>query len=381
MAKQIVLRAEDLDGVLTASDQAQIDEMSSLYAECLALYPQFESGTEAARDRARESIIDLYNSMGKRMQEIVAEHPNFHVYAFQQPKENHGEVSRLIAKLRDIRTPQQEFIYYTQRAYEMLFRLGYHGGGTGPAGAAGTGGTASGSTVATSSTITQTDKNYLLVKTPVTSPVQNYAVHKIPNIDNLLENSVICVLLRGALLPSLIFSKEIQEYSSNNILTPFSLFRIRRDDRKMANDMDYILDLDYSYFDIESLHGKDLIFADPMNATGGSLVTIIRYLESRKIVPRSVRFFNVISSLRGSLQVLRAIPNLVLHTLWLDPALNDAAYILPGLGDAGDRLNGRDSHELPRNIIQLIADYGQTISNLYRWQVRKVEETVLGKMI
>jgi uracil phosphoribosyltransferase len=54
------------------------------------------------------------------------------------------------------------------------------------------------------------------------------------------------------------------------------------------------------------------------------------------------------------------------------------AYILPGLGDAGDRINGEDLPDQSRNIIQLIADYGVSIASLYRSQVRKIEETVLG---
>ena len=62
----------------------------------------------------------------------------------------------------------------------------------------------------------------------------------------------------------------------------------------------------------------------------------------------------------------------------MDPVLNSKAYILPGLGDAGDRLNGIDSREYPRNMMQLIADYGSTIVNLYRNQVREIEKTVLN---
>jgi uracil phosphoribosyltransferase len=63
----------------------------------------------------------------------------------------------------------------------------------------------------------------------------------------------------------------------------------------------------------------------------------------------------------------------------MDPVLNDRAYILPGLGDAGDRINGSDIEDHPRNIIQLIADYGASITSLYRSQVRKIEETVLNR--
>jgi uracil phosphoribosyltransferase len=67
-----------------------------------------------------------------------------------------------------------------------------------------------------------------------------------------------------------------------------------------------------------------------------------------------------------------------IYTLWMDPILNDAAYILPGLGDAGDRINGSDSEDSARNIIQLMADYGAGITGLYRSQMQKIEKTVLG---
>jgi len=185
-------------------------------------------------------------------------------------------------------------------------------------------------------------------------------------------------MLRGALLPSMIMSKEIQEYSSTGYVTPFALFKIKRNDEKKASNMEYILDLDKSYYDLEDLQGKDLIFADPMNATGGSFVTIVKYLEQKNIKPRSIKFFNVISALQGALNVVRALDSVEMYTLWMDPVLNDLAYIMPGLGDAGDRLNGADADEYPRNVLQLIADYGTNIVDLYRWQVRKIEETILG---
>src|SRR5208337_2179521 len=141
-------------------------------------------------------------------------------------------------------------------------------------------------------------KNHIVVKTPVTLPIQNYAVHKIPDVDDWIENSVMCVMLRGALLPSMIMSKEIQEYSSRGYVTPFALFKISRDDTKMESDMEYVLDLDRSYFDLASLHDKDLFFADPMNATGGSLVTVVKYLLDQGVRLRSIKFFNSISVLK-----------------------------------------------------------------------------------
>jgi uracil phosphoribosyltransferase len=290
--------------------------------------------------------------MGSAMQEICKKESGLQVYSFLTPQESHPEASRLIAKLRDVRTGNEEFVYYIQRAYEMLFKLAY--GGT-----------------------TGSNKNYLIVKTPVTMPVQNYAVHKITNIDDKIENTVMCVMLRGALLPSMIFSKEIQEYSSHGYVTPFALFKIRRDDTRHENDMEYIMDLDRSYFKLEQLEGKDLIFADPMNATGGSLVTVVKYLLGEGVKPRSIQFFNVIAALKGALRAVRALENCRVYTLWMDPVLNENAYIMPGLGDAGDRINGRDA-ETPRNIIQLVADYGSNIARLYRAQLRQIEDTVLN---
>ncbi|GHU25063.1 phosphoribosyltransferase [Spirochaetia bacterium] len=350
---KVILKAEDLDGYLTPDDWMHLEQLDVLYRQAMVSFGILGT-TRVAKERSREedNLIKVYNEMGTFMQNLCAAEPGIQVYSFCTPHESHAEASRLTAKLRALETEHQEFVYYIQRAYEMLFKLAY------------------GSTIGIK-------KNYKIVKTPVTMPVQNYAVHKITDIDEQIENTIMCILLRGALLPSMIFSKEIQEYSSHGYVTPFALFRIKRDDSRYENDMKYILDLDRSFFDIDMLQGKDLIFADPMNATGGSLVTVVKYLLESGAKPRSVQFFNVIAALKGALRVVRAIENCQVFTLWMDPVLNESAYIMPGLGDAGDRINGPDTGTFPRNIIQLIADYGAGIANLYRSQLREIEETVL----
>lgn len=341
--EKIILKAEDLDGYLSRQDQLDLARLDSMYKETLKSFEPVN----------KQKIIENFDKMGHAMQEICASHPQIRVFSFVTEEGAHAEASRVIAKLRDINTPHEEFIYYSQRAYEMLFRMAF--------------------------TDEHSDKkNHIVVKTPVTDPVQNYAVHKIPDIDHKIENSVMCVMLRGALLPSMIMSKEIEEYSSHGYITPFALFKISRNDTKKENDMEYILNLKNSFFDLEQLDGKDLIFADPMNATGGSLVTVVKYLQGQGIRPKSIKFFNVISALKGSIRVTRALSNCTCYTLWLDPIMNASAYILPGLGDAGDRLNGSDNHLKPRNIMQLIADYGSNISGLYRSQLFEIEKTVLG---
>ena len=350
---RIILNAEDLDGYLSDADRNYLERMDNLFKAVMNDFTLLSSGQKEDRRKAEATLISKYNEMGDLMQIICRDAPQIHVYSFLSPQESHPEASRLIAKLRDVKTDNQEFLYYIQRAYEMLFKLAW--GGT-----------------------TGSSKNYMIVKTPVTNPVQNYAVHKITNIDNKIENTVMCVMLRGALLPSMIMSKEIEEYSSHGYVTPFALFRIKRNDTKKETDMEYILDLDRSYFDIKALEGKDLIFADPMNATGGSLVTVVKYLQGAGIKPKSIKFFNTIAALKGALRVVRALENCEVYTLWMDPILNEQAYILPGLGDAGDRINGVDEDKNPRNIIQLIADYGDNIARLYRAQLREIENTVLN---
>ncbi|MBN1525699.1 MAG: uracil phosphoribosyltransferase [Spirochaetales bacterium] len=350
-----VLQASDLDGFLTPDDKENIVKMNILYDDVIKAVKAFTAGENAVqRDEFEKILIELYGKMGKLMQEILKDQERIHVYSFNTPRYGHAEVSRLIAKLRDKKTEREEFIYYIQRAYELLFHLAYGG-------------------------IAGEKKNYLIVETPVTNPVQNYAVHKIPSIDDHVKDSIMCVMLRGALLPCMIMSKEIEEYSSTNYVTPFMLFNIHRDDSKKEHEMEYILDHHGSYFDLHQMQGKDLLFADPMNATGGSLVTIVRFLEENNIHPRSIKFFNIVSSLKASIRITRTLKNVEVYTLWMDPGVNTKAYILPGLGDVGDRINGPYKEGASRNIIQLLADYGAHITGLYRSQLEQIEQVVLKK--
>jgi len=347
--EKVILHAGELDNYLTDEDKTSLKSMNALFNKALEIFPKMQE----ENIEAKNTLISLYNNMGILLQEVCQKNPRLHVYSFASTQEDHSEGSRVIAKLRDVNTDNNEFVYYIQRAYELLFKMAWLSPGS--------------------------QKNHLIVKTPVNYPVQNYAVHKITNVDNKICNTVMCVLLRGALLPSMIMSKEIEEYSSTGYITPFALFKIYRDDSKSENDMEYILDLEKSFFNPDVLNGKDLIFADPMNATGGSLVTVIKYLQDIGVKPRSIILFNVIAALKGALRIVRAVDNCNVYTLWMDGVLNNVAYIMPGLGDAGDRINGQDPKSNPRNIIQLLADYGSGISNLYRSQFREVESTVLNR--
>lgn len=339
--------ADQLLHLLSADDHATIESIEEEYRRFFPLFERYAAGQHVDQE-----LIQGFDALGKKMKSALSGESRIHVYGFETPSLVHAEASRLIARLRDRRTQRPEFVYLIQRAYEMLFHFGYN-------------------------LRRHQDKSCFLVETPVDQPVRNWAVHKVSDLDSELGQSAVCVLLRGALLPSIIMSKEIQEHTTSHYITPFALFRAKRNETRSKQDMQYLLDLDRSYFKPEDLHDKDLIFADPMNATGGSMITVVEYLRSLGIRFRRILSFHTITSFKGALQTVRGIPEAELFTLWLDPFLNDSAYILPGLGDAGDRLNGRDG-EAPRNILQLLAGFGPATMDLYRDQVAAVEKAVLG---
>jgi uracil phosphoribosyltransferase len=80
------------------------------------------------------------------------------------------------------------------------------------------------------------------------------------------------------------------------------------------------------------------IVLDPMLATGGSAVAAVDVLKLRNL--QSVKFVGLIAAPEGVQALRDAHPDVHIHIAALDSHLNDDAYIVPGLGDAGDRLFG-----------------------------------------
>ncbi len=87
-----------------------------------------------------------------------------------------------------------------------------------------------------------------------------------------------------------------------------------------------------------SLGDSDVIILDPMLATGGSAIEAIRSL--REVGAKSIRFACLVAAPEGVSAMEDAYPDVQIYTASLDRCLNDRGYILPGLGDAGDRLFG-----------------------------------------
>jgi len=92
------------------------------------------------------------------------------------------------------------------------------------------------------------------------------------------------------------------------------------------------------YHKLPPLAGKRVLCVDPMLATGGSAVTALDLL--REAGATELSLVVIVASPEGVAAVEKAHPNVSIFTAALDRALNAQKYILPGLGDFGDRLYG-----------------------------------------
>ncbi|MBO5411338.1 MAG: uracil phosphoribosyltransferase [Clostridia bacterium] len=83
---------------------------------------------------------------------------------------------------------------------------------------------------------------------------------------------------------------------------------------------------------------REVIVLDPMLATGGSAIDAISQIKQRS--PKSIKFMGIIAAPEGLEALKNAHPDVEIYLGALDEKLNDHGYIVPGLGDAGDRIFG-----------------------------------------
>ncbi len=93
------------------------------------------------------------------------------------------------------------------------------------------------------------------------------------------------------------------------------------------------------YFKVpESMEERDAIVVDPMLATGNSAAAAIARIKATR--PRSIKFVCILAAPEGVRRLHGEHPDVPIYTAAIDEQLNDHGYIVPGLGDAGDRLYG-----------------------------------------
>ena len=92
------------------------------------------------------------------------------------------------------------------------------------------------------------------------------------------------------------------------------------------------------YCKLPGVENRDFILIDPMLATGGSAVAAIDMMKEKGV--KNIKFMCLVAAPEGVQIVNDAHPDVPIYTAALDRRLNEKKYILPGLGDAGDRIFG-----------------------------------------
>ncbi len=92
----------------------------------------------------------------------------------------------------------------------------------------------------------------------------------------------------------------------------------------------------------KDIANRHVLLLDPMLATGGSAITAIQVLIDKGVSEDKIIFINLISCPEGLENLTKTYPKVEIVTGFVDAKLNDKAYIIPGLGDFGDRYFGTE---------------------------------------
>jgi uracil phosphoribosyltransferase len=153
----------------------------------------------------------------------------------------------------------------------------------------------------------------------IDTPVQAKVV-----VRRVVENVLVVPILRAGL-------GMVQAIQEMVPLTEVAHVGLRRDEATLHSDI-YLNRLP------KDLSGRRVIVCDPMLATGGSLVQVCDMVAERGA--GQIIALCIIASAPGVAAFGAAHPDVQLYCAAVDPELNDVGYIVPGLGDAGDRLFG-----------------------------------------
>jgi len=106
----------------------------------------------------------------------------------------------------------------------------------------------------------------------------------------------------------------------------------------LYRDPETLQAVEYYFKMPENMSDRDVIVVDPMLATGHSAAMAIDRLKMTN--PRSIKFLCLLAAPEGVAHLAEIHPEVPIFTAALDEKLNDHGYIVPGLGDAGDRMYG-----------------------------------------
>jgi uracil phosphoribosyltransferase len=106
----------------------------------------------------------------------------------------------------------------------------------------------------------------------------------------------------------------------------------------LYRDHETLQAVEYYFKMPKDMHERDVIVVDPMLATGNSACAAVTRLKQTN--PKSIKFLCLLAAPEGVKTLQDAHPDVPIYTAAIDRQLNEHGYILPGLGDAGDRIFG-----------------------------------------
>lgn len=106
----------------------------------------------------------------------------------------------------------------------------------------------------------------------------------------------------------------------------------------LYRDPKTLMAVEYYFKMPQAMHDRDVIVVDPMLATGNSAIAAVDRIK--ELQPKSIKFVCLLTCPEGVAAMHGAHPDVPIYTAAIDRQLNDHGYILPGLGDAGDRIFG-----------------------------------------
>ena len=161
-------------------------------------------------------------------------------------------------------------------------------------------------------------KNFEISKIKIETPLEGTEGYK------LEQNVVLVPVLRAGLGMVNGFLEVIPEAKVGHI--------------GLQRDEETLQPIEY-YFKIpKDIHESKVILLDPMLATGGSATEALNYLKNRGA--KECTFACLVAAPEGSNKIMQDHPDVKIYSAALDRELNNKGYILPGLGDAGDRTFG-----------------------------------------
>jgi uracil phosphoribosyltransferase len=106
----------------------------------------------------------------------------------------------------------------------------------------------------------------------------------------------------------------------------------------LYRDPKTLVAVEYYFKMPQDMHERDAIVLDPMLATGNSAVAAVERLKETR--PKSIRFVSLLAAPEGLANFHAHHPDVPVYTAAIDRQLDEHGYIVPGLGDAGDRIFG-----------------------------------------